>query len=190
MVVGPKILYRTKRKRKRREYPRRKKCGYSVCSDDFVCPVEKWSHFLMGILHHSTVIFSGRGVHSVKLTACTCRWAIPKGNSSSNHWFSGASLYHLKNPTGWALLGLGSGSKGTKWVFPKIGVSQNGWFISWKTYEQMDDLGVPLFLETPTCSTNTAGFWGQICDEMGYRGRTHDVYLSECDLASREARWS
>ena len=30
------------------------------------------------------------------------------------------------------------------WVFPKIGVSQNGWFI-------MDDLGVPLFLETPIC---------------------------------------
>ena len=37
------------------------------------------------------------------------------------------------------------------WVFPKIMVPQNGWFIRGNPLK-MDDLGVPLFLETPMCN--------------------------------------
>ena len=34
------------------------------------------------------------------------------------------------------------------WVFPKIGVPQNGW-LKMENPIKMDDLGVPLFSETP-----------------------------------------
>ena len=40
--------------------------------------------------------------------------------------------------------------KFSKWVFPQIMVPQNGWFIM-ENPIKIDDLGVPLFLETPKC---------------------------------------
>ena len=62
------------------------------------------------------------------------------------------------------------------WMFPKIGIPQNGWFIM-ENPINMDDLGVPLFSETPISYTPCYGylflrllFWSQTCCLQSRRG--------------------
>ena len=47
------------------------------------------------------------------------------------------------------------------WVFPKIGVPQNGWFITEHPIK-LDDLGVPLFSETPISSPRCRAIPGKL----------------------------
>ena len=63
----------------------------------------------------------------------------------------------------------------TNGSFPKIGVPQNGWFILENLIE-MDDLEIPLFLETP----KSLFFSGcKVGHEVGYNIRFEELVLVE-----------
>jgi len=78
-----------------------------------------------------------------------------------------------------------------KWVLPKIGVPQNGWFIM-ENPIKMDDLGVPLFLETSKCffgvrcfslpeNRTVRGLGGSFWWRCGIAGRSGLLYFSQKD---------
>ena len=78
------------------------------------------------------------------------------------------------------------GRKFLRWVFPKIGVPQDGWFIM-ENLIKMDDLGVPLFVETPRSvflkinPFKSASFPFSLAIQLGVRYGTQDKqHISAC----------
>ena len=73
------------------------------------------------------------------------------------------------------------------WVIPKIGVPQNGWFIT-ENPMKMDDLGIPVFLETPI--SKVLQHWDtEIAWDHGRRSGLCELDLTPCESLTFFSPW-
>ena len=86
-------------------------------------------------LFQAVTSFHHQAVGIISLNKTNAVDAVENGSGTSVLRFYASTQRARKQP-------------GSIWVFPEIGVPQNGWFIM-ENPIKIDDLGVPLFLETP-----------------------------------------